>query len=122
MNLLFRMGDVQIAFKILTHCFMQQPSYILLYILPSSTFIESFIYFHYSSFQMFGHLLGLDSFDSPKGFLVCEQVFFPITFNGIEFTPTTTITPKPFLWSWTFVVSIIIVRFIVEQLATFLKP
>jgi hypothetical protein len=31
---------------------------------------------------MFGRLLGLRSFDIPKGPLVCKQTSLPITFDG----------------------------------------
>ncbi len=40
-DLLPKIGDVQMAFGILTHCFMQWPLYLLQYTLPSSTFIKS---------------------------------------------------------------------------------
>jgi hypothetical protein len=47
---------------------------------------------------MFGHCLGLnfDSFDSLEQLLIYKQAFLLITFSGIEFIPTTIITPKPF--------------------------
>jgi hypothetical protein len=66
---------------------------------------------------MFGHLLGLDFFDSSKGLLACKQASLLVAFNGIEFILTTTITPKKKLENWAFVISIIVVRFLVEQLA-----
>jgi hypothetical protein len=71
------MGDVQVAFGILIW-FVQCPSYLLWCTPPSSTFIESFISFNSSFLQMFGHLLGLGSFDSPKGPLALKQVSFSI--------------------------------------------
>jgi hypothetical protein len=51
------MGDAQVAFEILSHCFVQWPLYILQYIFPSYTFIESFIPIDSSFLQMLGHLL-----------------------------------------------------------------
>jgi hypothetical protein len=63
------MDDVQVVFGILTHCFVQWASYILCCIFFSSTLIDSFAFFDFSLFQVFGHLLGLRSFDSPKGTL-----------------------------------------------------
>jgi hypothetical protein len=78
-----KMTNVQVAFGIFIHCFMQCPSYFLKYTLPSSTFIESFISFYSSFFQMFGCFLGPRSLDSPKGPLACEQAFLQIAFGGI---------------------------------------
>ncbi len=46
-DLFFKMGVVQVAFKILTHCFMQYPSYILQCTPPSSTFIKSILFYFY---------------------------------------------------------------------------
>jgi len=66
-DLLPRMGDVQVAFVILTCYFMQHTSYILRCTPPSSTFIESFISFNSSLHKMFKRLFGPGSFDSPKG-------------------------------------------------------
>jgi hypothetical protein len=68
-DLLLIKGDVQVAFGTLTHCFMQWPSYLFQCTPPSSTFIQSLISFDSSFLQMFGHLLGLGSFDNPKGFI-----------------------------------------------------
>jgi hypothetical protein len=36
-----KMGDVQVGFGIIIHCFVQQPSYFLQCTFPSSTFIDS---------------------------------------------------------------------------------
>jgi hypothetical protein len=49
---------------------------------------------------MFGHLLGLGSFDSLEGSIVCKQISFPITFGGVELISTSTITPTTYLRSW----------------------
>ncbi len=95
MDLLPIMGDVQITFGILTHCFVQQPSSFLQCTPPSSTFIETFISFDSSFFKIFRHFLGFKSFDSPKGLLTCKQFFLQITFGGISFIPTSTITFCP---------------------------
>ncbi len=66
------------------------------------------IYFFYSSFlQMFWHLLGSGSFNSPKGLIACKQTSLPITFNGIELISITTIAPTSYLGSWALVISII---------------
>jgi hypothetical protein len=71
---------------------------------------------------MFGHLLGPGSFDSLKRFLAHKQTSFPITLGGIKLIPTFTIAPTTYLGSWAFVVSIIIVRFMVHHVIPFLKP
>ncbi len=71
------------------------------------------MFFH--PLQMFGHLLGPTSFDSLKGLLDYKQAFLPITFSGIGFIPTTTIALTTYLRSWALVVSIIIVRLMVDQ-------
>jgi hypothetical protein len=68
-DLLPRLGDVQITFGILTHCYAQQSSYLLHCTPPSPIFINSFVFFYSSLFQVFGCLLGPRCFDSPKGFL-----------------------------------------------------
>jgi hypothetical protein len=107
------MGDVQAAFGIITHCFM--PSYLLWYTPPSSTFIKSLACFDSSFFQMFKCLLGSRSFDSQKGFLVRKHVFLPITFIRIDLILTTTIALTAYLRSWDLVVSIITIRFVVNQ-------
>jgi hypothetical protein len=64
---------------------------------------------------MFGHLLGLRSFDSLEGPLTCKQVSLLITFSDIRLIPTTTITPTTYLKNWAFVASIIAHRFMVDQ-------
>jgi hypothetical protein len=63
MDLFFKTGDVQVAFGISSHCFVQRPSYLLGCTPPIPTFKES-ILFDSSLFQMFGCLLGLGSFDN----------------------------------------------------------
>jgi hypothetical protein len=67
---------------------------------------------------MFGHLLGLRSFDSPKGSpkLAHKQAFLQISFGGTGFIPIATITPTTYLRNWAFVVLIITFKFMVEQL------
>jgi hypothetical protein len=64
------MEDVHVAFGILTHCFVQCPSYLLQCTPPSSTFIKSLISFDSSLHKIFGCFLGPRSFNSPKGPLV----------------------------------------------------
>jgi hypothetical protein len=80
-----------------------------------STFTESFISFNSSFLQMFGHLLGLGSFDGLEGPLVCKQTTFPITFGGIGPISTSTITQVAYLGNWAFIVLIITIRFMVDQ-------
>jgi hypothetical protein len=114
-DLLPKMGDVHVAFRILICCFMQRPSYLLRCTPPSSTFIKSLIFFYSSFHKMFGHLLGLGSFDSLEGPLVHKQVSLPITFGGIKLISTSTITPTTYLKSWALVASVITIRFMVDQ-------
>ncbi len=116
-----KMGDVQVAFGIITHCFMQWLSYLLHYTPPSSTFIEPFISFHSSLFQMFGSFLGPRSFDNLEGPLACKQVLFPIFFYGIRLMLMTIIAPTTYLGNWAFVALIKVVRFMVDQLRFLLK-
>ncbi len=120
MDLLAKMGDVHIAFVILIHCFIQQPSYFLQSTPPSSTFIESFTSFDFS-LQMFGHILGLPSFNNLERPLAHKPVSFPITFGGIELIPMVTIASLAYLKSWVFVASIIVLRFMVDQHPFLLK-
>jgi len=115
MDLFCRMGDVQVAFGILTHCFVQWPSYLLRCTPPFSTFIKYFTSFYSSFFQVFGCFLGPWSFDNPKGLLTHKQGILLITFGGIGFIPTATIGPTTYLRNWALVASIIVIRFIVDQ-------
>ncbi len=115
MNLLPIMGDVQVAFWILTHHFVQWPSYLLWCTFLLFTFIESFIYFDSFFLQMFGHLLGLRSFDNLEGPLACKQASIPITFTGIRFISIAAIIPTTYLGSWALIVLIITIRFMIDQ-------
>ncbi len=98
-DLLPRMGDVWVAFGILTRCFVQHSSYFLGCTPPSSTFIKFFIYFDSSLHKVFRCFLGLGFFDSPKGPLAFKQISLPITFDGIKLISTSTITPVSYLGS-----------------------
>jgi hypothetical protein len=62
---------------------------------------------------VFGHFLGLRSFDNPKRPLICKQASFPITFGGV--ISTSTIAPIAYLGNWALVVLIIAIKFMVEQ-------
>ncbi len=115
MNLFLRMGDVQVAFGILTHCFVQRPSYLLQCTPPSSIFIESLISFDFSLHKMFGHLLGLRSFNSPERPLAHKQTSLLIILSGVEFILTSTIAPTTYLGSWALIVPVITTRFMVDQ-------
>jgi hypothetical protein len=114
-DLLPKMGDVQVAFGILTCYFVQHSSYFLQCTPPSSIFTESLISFDYSLLQVFGRLLGLGSFDSPKGLLVHKQTSLLITLNGVKFISTSTIALVAYLGSWVLVVLVITIRFMVDQ-------
>jgi hypothetical protein len=109
------MGDVQMAFGIIIHCLMQCPLYLLKCTPPFSTFIESVIFFDFFLHKTFVCLLGLRSFDSPERPLAHKQASLPITFGGVRLILTSTIDPTTYLNNWAFVVSIITVRFMVDQ-------
>jgi hypothetical protein len=64
---------------------------------------------------VFGCLLGLRSFDSPRRPLAPKQVSFSITFGGVEFILTFTITLTPYLGSWALVTLVIAIKFMVDQ-------
>ncbi len=64
---------------------------------------------------MFGCLLSLRPFDSLEGPLVRKQVSLPITFSGIEFILTSTITPTTYLGNWALITLVIAIRFMVDQ-------
>jgi hypothetical protein len=64
---------------------------------------------------LFGCFLGLRSFDNPLKPLACKQAFLLITKNGIGLILTTTITLVIYLGSWALVVSIIAIKFMVDQ-------
>jgi hypothetical protein len=108
------MGDVQMAFGIITRCFIQCSLYILQCTPPSFIFIESLISFDFSLHKVFGCPLGSRSFDNPKGPSVHKQASLLITFNGIKLISTFTIALIAYLRNWALVVSIIVVRFMVD--------
>jgi hypothetical protein len=113
-DLLYIMGDAQVTFRIIIHSFVQRPSYVLQCTPSSSTFIESFVSFD-SSFQMLKCFLGQGSFDSLEGPLYHKQTFFLITYNGIEFIRTATITLITYLWNWALVISTKAAKFMIDQ-------
>jgi len=120
-DLFLIMQNVHVSFGISIHYFMQRLSYFLWCTHLSSTFIESLSFFEYSFFEMFGHLLGLKSFYSLKWPLTCKQAFLLITFGGIKFILTTTITPMAYLGNWALMASVIVVKFMVDQRPFLLK-
>jgi hypothetical protein len=63
---------------------------------------------------MFGCLLGPRSLDSLEGLLARQQASLPITLSGVGFISTSTITLTTYLGSWVLVISIIVVRFMVD--------
>ncbi len=87
---------------------MQCPLYLLQCTHPFSTFIKSFISFDYFLLKVFGR----DSLEKP---LIPKQASFPITFGGVRFILTSTITHVAHLGNWAFVTSIIVVRFMINQ-------
>jgi hypothetical protein len=64
---------------------------------------------------MFGRFLCLGFFDSPKIILVRKQASLPVTFNGAKILLTSTIALIAYLGCWALVVSVIAVRFMVDQ-------
>ncbi len=70
---------------------------------------------------MFGCLLGLGSFDSLERLLARKQASFPITFSGVGFILTFTITSVTYLGSWALVILVIATSFIVDQRPFLLK-
>ncbi len=115
MDIFREMGDVQIAFGILTHCFVQHPSYLLQCTPLSFTFTKSSISFYSSFLQVFGHLLGSRSFDILEKLLVHKQTYVLITFGIIKFILTVVITPISYLRNWAFVILVMTIRFMVDQ-------
>ncbi len=109
------------SFGILTCSFVQCPSYLLRCTLPFSTFIIFLISFDSSFHKVFGRFLGLRSFDSLKELFVCKQTSFPITFDGVKFILTSTIAFATYLKSWAFIISVIVVGFMVHQHPVLLK-
>jgi hypothetical protein len=73
------------------------------------------ISFDSSFHKMFKCLLGLGSFDNPKGPLDRKQASFPITFGGVEFILTSIIAPISYLGNWAFVVLVIFAKFMIDQ-------
>jgi hypothetical protein len=70
---------------------------------------------------MFGHLLGLGSFDSLEGLLAHKQSSFTITFGGIGFISIATIILTTYLKSWALVILIIVIKFMVDNCFFLLK-
>jgi predicted secreted protein len=94
---------------------VQHSSYFLWHTPPSSTFIEFFISFYSSLFQVFGRLLGPWSFNNLKRSLACKQNSLPITFGGVKVISTSTIISTAYFGKWALVTSIIVVRIMVDQ-------
>ncbi len=66
-DVFFKLGDVQVAFGILTPCFTQRPYYLFHFFLPLSDFQHQLTSFDSTFNHIFGKLLGL-------GFLECLEV------------------------------------------------
>jgi hypothetical protein len=64
---------------------------------------------------VFEHLLGPRSFISLEGPLSHKKIYLLITLGGISLILTSTIAPTTYLGDWALVVSIITVRFMVDQ-------
>jgi hypothetical protein len=77
-------------------------------------FLCFFFLFWFTPFSNVWSFLGLRSFDSPQRLLTCKQVSLLITLVGIGFISTSTIALATYLKSWALVVSIIVVRFMVN--------
>jgi hypothetical protein len=102
------MGDVQMAFEILTCCFVQHPSYLLWCTPLISTFTKSFFFFYSSFLQLFGHLLSPGSFDTLEGPLAHKQASLLITFDCVRLISTSTVAPTTYLGSWVLVILVIV--------------
>jgi len=109
-DIFVRLGDVQVGFGILIYCFVQQLSY-LLCCTPTSSIFNPLFPFTPPSFKCLDLRSGC--FDSLEIPLAHKHASFPITFGGIEFILTTTMVAAIYLRS--FVISIIVVRFVVNQ-------
>jgi hypothetical protein len=59
--------------------------------------------------------LGPRSFNNPKKPLAYKQASLLIIFGGIELILIASITPIAYLRNWAFVVSIIAIRFMVDE-------
>jgi hypothetical protein len=59
--------------------------------------------------------LGPGSFDNPKRLLARKQASFLITFGGVGFILTSTITLASYLGNWALVISVIATSFMVDQ-------
>jgi hypothetical protein len=57
--------------------------------------------------------LGISWVQNPL--IAHKQISFPIAFGGIRLILTTTIAPATYLGKWAFIVSIITIKFIVDQ-------
>jgi hypothetical protein len=58
---------------------------------------------------------GSKIFDSPEELIALKQASLSMTFSGVEFISTSTITPITYLESWAFVALVIATRFMVDQ-------
>ncbi len=114
-DLLPILGDVQVAFGILIHWYVQHPSYLLRCTSPSPTFINSIISFDFSSFQVFGRLLGPRFFNNLERPLAYKQTSFPIIIGGINLILIATINPTTYLRNWALITLIIMTRFMFDQ-------
>jgi hypothetical protein len=105
-DLLPKMGEIQIIFGILTHLFLQCPSYFLWYNFPTFKFKNLFTSFDLSLFRIFEHIINPRFFYGFEGKLTHHQSSFPISLRGISFISiSVVITPITLLGSWAVVVS-----------------
>ncbi len=91
-------------------------THILFFMMHTFIFHLHRVFYSFKFFfhKMFGCLLGPRSLDSLEGLLARQQASLPITLSGVGFISTSTITLTTYLGSWVLVISIIVVRFMVD--------
>jgi len=115
-DLLPKIGEIQIIFGILAHLFLQCPSYFLWYIFPILKFKNLFTSFDLSLFRIFEHIINPRFFYGFEGKLTYHQSSFPISLRSISFISiSVVITPIALLGSWALIVSSLAIWFLFDH-------
>jgi hypothetical protein len=109
------LGDVQVAFGILSGCFVQRLSYLFCMFMLLLNFWHQLASFNSICMQVFERLLGPWFLKCLVAPLVCQKVSLPIFNGGIGLIFTETIISIAYLGSWMLVVLVIASKFLLDS-------